>query len=101
LISNVFQNYIQWWENTTIPKPAILSNGLFTGDCSASYEIGDLKIGIVGLNSAYLQLASGNFKNKLHLDVSSVFMRPAMVMVWTGQNNTTYACCSPTIRKRG
>jgi predicted MPP superfamily phosphohydrolase len=68
LISTVFQNYVQWWEHTPIPKPDVL-NGLLPGDCSVSFEVGDSKLGIVGLNTAYLQLAAGYFMNKLHLDV--------------------------------
>ena len=69
MISTAFQNFAQWWEHTPIPKPATVNNGLLPGDCSASFEVVDFKLGIVGLNSAYLQLANGNFENKLHLDV--------------------------------
>jgi hypothetical protein len=69
LISNIFQNYIKWWEHTPIMKPPILNSGCLPGDCSASFKVGDFKVGVVGLNTAYLHLADGNFKNKLHLDV--------------------------------
>ncbi|MDO8946635.1 MAG: metallophosphoesterase [Desulfocapsaceae bacterium] len=70
LISTAFQNFFHWWEHTSIPKPAGFSSGLLPGDCSVSCKIGtDFNLGIVGLNSAYLQLAGGNFENKLHLDV--------------------------------
>ncbi len=69
LISTVFQSYIQWWEHTPIPKPTVINSGLLPGDCSSSYKVGDFKVGIVGLNSAYLQLENGNFENKLNLDV--------------------------------
>ena len=39
------------------------------GDWSSAFTKDDLKLGIVGLNSAYLQLAGGDFEKKLHLDV--------------------------------
>lgn len=70
LISTAFQNFSHWWAHTPIPKPAGLKSGLLPGDCSVSCKVGDdFKLGIVGLNSAYLQLGGGDFENKLHLDI--------------------------------
>ncbi|HEY3276103.1 MAG TPA: tetratricopeptide repeat protein [Syntrophorhabdaceae bacterium] len=69
LISAAFQNYAHWWKHTSIPKPATINRGFLPGDCSTSYTADDLNLGIVGLNSAYLQLGAGNFEKKLHLDV--------------------------------
>jgi hypothetical protein len=70
LISTAFQNFSHWWEHTSIPKPPGLSSGLLPGDCSVSCKVGDdFNLGIVGLNSAYLQLAGGDFENKLHIDL--------------------------------
>ena len=69
LISSAFQSFTEWWEHTPIPKPAALNHGLLPGDCSATFEVDDFKLGIVGLNSAYLQLAGGNFEHRLHMDV--------------------------------
>ena len=69
LISVAFQDFSEWWENTSIPKPVGFNPGLLPGDCSASFEPNGFSLGIVGLNSAYLQLAGGNFESRLHLDV--------------------------------
>ncbi|MEN6620470.1 MAG: metallophosphoesterase, partial [Smithella sp.] len=69
LITSAFQNFSDWWKNTSIPKPSVINKGLLPGDCSASFQADGFKIGIVGLNSAYLQLAGGDFKNKIHLDI--------------------------------
>ncbi len=69
LISTAFDNFSQWWQQTAIPKPDTLSYGLLPGDWSATFTKDGLDLGIVGLNSAYLQLAGGNFEKKLHLDV--------------------------------
>jgi len=68
LISNAFQPFTEWWKNTLIPKPDVFSHGLLPGDCSASFEAKGFKVGIIGLNSAYLQLAEGDFTQRLHLD---------------------------------
>ncbi|MCI0537770.1 MAG: metallophosphoesterase, partial [Verrucomicrobiales bacterium] len=68
LISAAFQNFSEWWKNTPIPKPVGFNPGLLLGDCSASFEPDGFTLGIVGLNSAYLQLAGGNFEGRLHLD---------------------------------
>ena len=69
LLSTAFHNFTHWWEHTPIPKPAMLRNGLLPGDCSVSWQVGDtFTVGLVGLNSTFLQLTGGNFENKLHLD---------------------------------
>jgi len=67
LVSAAFQGFSEWWEKTPIPKPAGFNTGLLPGDCSASFEPDGFSLGIVGLNSAYLQLAGGNFERRLHL----------------------------------
>jgi hypothetical protein len=72
LVSTAFQGFSEWWENTPIPKPEGFNAGLLPGDCSASFEPDGFSVGIVGLNSAYLQLAGGNFERRLHLDARQV-----------------------------
>ncbi len=69
LISTAFDNFSQWWQHTAIPKPDTLSSGLLPGEWSATFTKDGLDLGIVGLNSAFLQLGGGNFEKKLHLDV--------------------------------
>lgn len=68
LVSAAFQGFSEWWEKTPIPKPEGFDAGLLPGDCSASFEPDGFSLGIVGLNSAYLQLAGGDFEGRLHLD---------------------------------
>ncbi|HEX7635986.1 MAG TPA: metallophosphoesterase, partial [Noviherbaspirillum sp.] len=69
LISSAFQPFTDWWEQTGIPKSATTKSGLLPGDCSATFKAEGFSVGIVGLNSAYLHLAQGNFEGRLHLDV--------------------------------
>ena len=61
VITNAFQAYTNWWENTPILKPASFTKGLLPGDGSATFEVNGFKVGVIGLNSAYLQLAEGDF----------------------------------------
>jgi predicted MPP superfamily phosphohydrolase len=59
LIRGVFSPYAEWWGRQ--PRPSLLSlqSGLIPGDFSASYQKDGLKLGIIGLNSAFLQLGKG------------------------------------------
>ncbi|NEO60276.1 MAG: metallophosphoesterase, partial [Moorea sp. SIO4G2] len=68
LVIKAFENYVQWWENTTVPKPDI-SKGILPGDFSATIEKDGFRLGILGLNSAFLQLMGGDRKGKLALDM--------------------------------
>ena len=57
-------------------------------------------MGIVGLNSAYLQLADGNFENKLNLDVRQFHaVCNGNGADWAKQHDL--CCCSPTIPTHG
>jgi len=60
LIGNVFAAYTQWWDRRrALPNALPTRPGFLPGDYSASYEKDGLKLGIVGLNSAFLQLGKG------------------------------------------
>jgi 3',5'-cyclic AMP phosphodiesterase CpdA len=60
LIRNVFAAYTEWWgRRRALPNAIPTRPGLLPGDYSASYEKDGLKLGIVGLNSAFLQLGKG------------------------------------------
>ena len=67
LVIKAFENYVQWWENTTVPKPDIYSEGILPGDFSATIEKDGFRLGILGLNSAFLQLMGGDRQGKLAL----------------------------------
>ncbi|NEP27389.1 SAV_2336 N-terminal domain-related protein, partial [Moorena sp. SIO3I6] len=69
LVIKAFENYVQWWENTTVPKPDIYSEGILPGDFSATIEKNGFRLGILGLNSAFLQLMGGDRQGKLALDM--------------------------------
>lgn len=69
LVNRAFENYMAWLEHAKkagIPF-APVTNGALSGDISASIELNDISIGLIGLNSTFLQLNGENFKEKLVL----------------------------------
>ncbi len=68
VVTKAFKNYAAWWKNQAF-KPGILKPGLLPGDFSATIEKEGAKLGIVGLNTAFLQLTDENYKERLALDV--------------------------------
>lgn len=64
-INERFKNYVEWYKNTSIKKPKEISWGYLPGDFCTSLNINDINLGIVGLNSSFLQLYSGDAKNKI------------------------------------
>lgn len=59
LIQDVFRPYTNWWGRRHPPNSIPYRPGLLPGDFGASYEKDGLKLGIVGLNSTFLQLGAG------------------------------------------
>jgi predicted MPP superfamily phosphohydrolase len=65
LITDSFKSYSKWLDTNPFPKPRIRSPGILPGDFSALIEKDGLKIGVVGLNIAFLQLTEGDYQGKL------------------------------------
>jgi len=57
VVRDAFTNYDGWWRKTT-RKPDCVHYGVLPGDFSCTINKGDVRLGIVGLNSAFLQLTS-------------------------------------------
>jgi len=69
LVTKAFANYCAWWASHPFPRLSNFSGGLLPGDFSASIEKGGYSLGIVGLNSAFLQLSAMPAQGLLDLDV--------------------------------
>jgi hypothetical protein len=70
LVAHSFDNYVNWRDGVGghgIPLPD-LQSGNVAGDISAVVVVRNIRIGLVGLNSAWLQLSDGDYKGKLHVD---------------------------------
>lgn len=69
-IEQAFANYQKWWDTLPdgIPKMNPTKIGLLPGEFSTTLTKDDYKIGVLGLNSAFLQLEAGNYEGKLAMN---------------------------------
>lgn len=70
IVIDAFANYAQWWKTHPFPRVEQSQEGLLPGDASFSFVKNGHRFGVVGLNSAFLQLAGGNYEQKLSLGVA-------------------------------
>ncbi|MBV5273957.1 MAG: metallophosphoesterase, partial [Lamprocystis purpurea] len=87
VIQDAFAAYSQWWEHNS-RRPAGVTAGTLPGDFAVTIDRGDLRIGIVGLNTAFLQLQPGNYKGCLVWDPKQLgALFPAGIDLWTDQHD--------------
>ena len=63
-----YQQFVASLHQSSIPMPQMVTHGLIPGDLATKIAVGDHTIGIVGLNSAWLQVGEGDFKGRLDVD---------------------------------
>src|SRR5260221_3449717 len=63
-VVKAFTSYSEWWNSQTL-RPATVRPGMLPGDFSATIEKNGAKLGILGLNTTFLQLTDGDYKGKL------------------------------------
>ncbi len=75
LVNKNFDNYKAWVLSLESNGIKLIStqDGVIAGDTSGVIEKEGLKLGLVGLNSTWLQLGGNNYKEKLHIDVAQAF----------------------------
>lgn len=87
VINDAFAAYSQWWEKAP-HRPHNVKTGALPGDFSATIECGERRIGIVGLNTTFLQLAGGNYKGRLVWDARQLHaVCDGGVDVWSRQHD--------------
>ncbi|OYU55519.1 MAG: hypothetical protein CFE25_11400 [Chitinophagaceae bacterium BSSC1] len=64
LINQCFKNFTDWYKNVDLPKLP-MKDGILPGDFSIDTELNEIQLKIVGLNTAFLELSSGDFLGKL------------------------------------
>jgi hypothetical protein len=64
IVTKAFENYIVWWDRQK-RRSKILSHGILPGEYSATIEKEGAKLGILGLNTTFLQLTSENYEGRL------------------------------------
>ncbi|MGY4827121.1 metallophosphoesterase family protein [Sphaerotilaceae bacterium SBD11-9] len=73
-VHKAFANYAAWWDAVDSNRKLASHAGALPGDHSASFMKDGIKLGLVGLNSAFLQLTDGIEETAGALDV-----RPAQL----------------------
>jgi formylglycine-generating enzyme required for sulfatase activity/predicted MPP superfamily phosphohydrolase len=71
VVKNAFKNYLDWNAKLPFPQPKVIS-GILPGDFSFKFEKENVKLGIVGLNTTFLQFAKGDFRGRLALHPSQL-----------------------------
>lgn len=69
VITSAFANYDAWWKGPSPYPKAPASEGLLPGDFASTLAIGSRSIGVMGLNTTFLQLAGGNYQGRLAWDL--------------------------------
>ena len=72
VFKKAFRNYVAWKKRHAFQRASESNSGQIPGDCATSIKIQDLKIGILGLNTAFLQLDDQDYKGKLALSVAQL-----------------------------
>ena len=73
LIDKVFKNYTHWLTEQPFQAEGLRYSRLLPGDFSYTFEKDNAKLGIIGLNTAFLQLNSDNYEGRLVLDAYRQF----------------------------
>jgi predicted MPP superfamily phosphohydrolase len=67
-VENMFRGYTEWWERTSLPKVSAFRRGSLPGDFSATFEKEGHRVGLLGLNTAFTNVADDQ-KGKLAVDI--------------------------------
>ena len=72
---SAYSSFVEkFYENNK--KPSVYQTGIIPGDFYAELEVGECKVGVVGLNSAFLQIDGDNYMKKLgiyHRQINGIF----------------------------
>ena len=68
LIENSFKSFSDWQAASPFPRPQDYRTGVLPGDFSSTIMFGGTRLGIVGLNTTFLQLDGADYERKLALD---------------------------------
>jgi hypothetical protein len=72
VISKAFKSYSDWWHKSPQRPKNGLTAGILPGDFAYTFKHGRRSIGIVGLNTTFLQLKGGNYQGRLVWDAAQI-----------------------------
>ncbi len=68
MVREAFAAYTDWWQTTPQRPASKLTDGMLPGDFACTLPCGEQRIGIIGLNTAFLQLGGGDYQGQLVWD---------------------------------
>jgi len=71
-LKETFQGYTDWIASKPVSMPDNFHFGILPGDFSLSLSLNDFKLGIIGLNSAFLQLTRDDYNGKIVLSAQQI-----------------------------
>jgi len=65
VVNDAFASYRNWWEEAPRRPKLNLSTGMLPGDFACTLACGEHLVGIIGLNTTFLQLQGGDYRGRL------------------------------------
>lgn len=88
VINDSLAAYSEWWKDAPQRPTAHITTGIIPGDFACTLECGGRRIGIVGLNTTFLQLQGGDYQGKLVWDARQLHaVCGAAVDDWLNQHH--------------
>ncbi len=72
VVQEAFTDYESWWHDQHAAKFLPFLPGILPGDFSLTIEKDGVRLGVIGLNTAFLQLTDNDYKGKLTLDAKQL-----------------------------
>lgn len=86
-VHGAFEHYTNWWTNTPDRARAMVNDGLLPGDFAATIETEGRSIGVVGLNTTFLQLTGDEYEGRLVWDTRQLHAVCHDVVDWTARHD--------------
>jgi predicted MPP superfamily phosphohydrolase/tetratricopeptide (TPR) repeat protein len=85
-VLQAFAEFTQWKNSLSVIPDEWKSNSLVPGDFIGRIELDGASVGLVGLNSSFLQLTDVDFEKWLDLDNQQLFALESDIDTWTRRN---------------
>jgi predicted MPP superfamily phosphohydrolase len=67
-VETAFANWDKWWKSHRDDDRVEFADGMLPGDYAATVKLADTTVGVIGLNTTFLQLWDGAVEGRLSLD---------------------------------
>lgn len=72
-VATAFSKWTSWWRTCIKQQKSVtFDEGLLPGDFRTTVDVHGLRVGVIGLNTAFLQLDGGDYERKVSLDARQI-----------------------------